>query len=97
MFKTSAHTYASPRTVCKTQIDKIRYHLCLGHHIHEFSEFEFLNIQKTVNGHINGKILEIVSRLITSQKGLSVHSLWVEKSICEVDHVFIATHCTVLY
>ena len=61
---------------------------CLGHHIHEFSKFEFLNIQKTVNGHFNGKNLEIVSRLITPQKGLSIHSLWVEKSICEVDHVF---------
>ena len=48
-----------------------------------------MNIQKTVNGHIRDKFLEIISRLSIPQKGLSIHSLWVEKSICEVDHVFI--------
>ena len=37
---------------------------CLGHQIHDFSKFEFLNIWKTVNGHINGKNLWNVSRLV---------------------------------
>ena len=92
MFKTSALTYASPGTVCKTQTEKIHQSLaspCLDHHIHGFSKFEFLNIQKPVNGHISGKILEIVSRLVTPQEGLSIHSLWMEKSICKVKYVFV--------
>ena len=62
---------------------------CLDHHIHEFLKFEFLNIQKTVNGHINGKFLLIVSQLITPQEGLSIQSIWVEKSICKVKYVFV--------
>ena len=92
MFKTSARTYASPGTVCKTQTEKIRQSLvspCLDHHIHGFSKFEFLNIQKPVNGHISGKILEIVSQLLIPQEGLSIHSLWMEKSICKVKYVFV--------
>ena len=60
---------------------------CLGHQIHDFSKFEFLNIQKTVNGHLNGKIPWIVSWLIGSQEGLSISTLSVEQSTLKVTHM----------
>ena len=61
---------------------------CLNHQIHDFSKFEFLNIQKTVNGHMNVKILWIVSRLVGPQEGLSISTLGVEESILKVIHMF---------
>ena len=62
---------------------------CLNHQIHDFSKFEFLNIQKTVNGHMNVKILWIVSRLVGPQEGLSISTLGVEESILKVTHMFM--------
>ena len=56
---------------------------------HYFWKFEFLKIQKTVNGHFNGQFLNFVSRASICQKGLSISFLWVEKSICKVNPIFI--------
>jgi len=46
-----------------------------------------LNSKKPVNGHINGKILQIVSRLIGPQGGLSISILSVEQTTLKVTHV----------
>ncbi len=62
---------------------------CLDHRNHDFSKFEFLNTLKTVNGHINGKILRTFSRLVGYQEGLSISFLWVENLICKVDPILI--------
>ena len=69
---------------------------CLGHQIHRFSRFEFLNSFKTVNGHINSKILSIVSRLMGPQEGLSITTLSVEQVIVQVTHVIILSTTSLL-
>ena len=60
---------------------------CLGHQIHRFSRFEFLNSFKTVNGHINSKILSIVSRLMGPQEGLSITTLSVEQMTLQITYI----------
>ena len=69
---------------------------CLGQQIHGFSRFEFLNSFKTVNGHVNGKILSIVSRLMGPQEGLSITTLSVEQVIVQVTHVIILSTTSLL-
>ena len=66
---------------------------CLGQQIHGFSRFEFLN---SFNGHINGKILSIVSRLMGPQEGLSITTLSVEQVIVQVTHVIILSITSLL-
>ena len=41
--------------------------------------------------HFNDKMFWTFSRLVGPQEGLSIYVLWVEKSTCEVDHVFIVS------
>ena len=46
-----------------------------------------MNYLKTVNGHINGKIVRTISRLIGPQEGLYIPHLVVEEPDLEVTHV----------
>ena len=82
----SAHLRITPDRLSSLH-SEFSWMRCLGHQIHDFSEFEFLNSQKTVNGHINGKILQIVSQLVGPQEGLSISTLCVEKFVLQVTHV----------